>query len=219
MIEAVIFDMDGVLIDSEPLWKIAEKKVFAEVGITMTTEMCNLTMGYRTNEVVDYWYERMPWTGKSKQQVDDDLVSYVIEEIKAEGKVMKGVLESLELIRNNNYKIALASSSAMRIINIVIDKLEIRKYFDVVQSAEKEEYGKPHPAVFLSAAKGLGINPAHCIVIEDSINGVIAAKAAKMKAIAIPDESLAGDKRFAVADLQLNDLTEFNKSIIERLSK
>jgi len=91
MIKTVIFDMDGVLIDSEPLWKIAEKKAFAKVGITLTTEMCNLTMGYRVNEVVDYWYERFPWAGKEKREVEEDIVEILIQEIRTNGKEMAGV--------------------------------------------------------------------------------------------------------------------------------
>jgi sugar-phosphatase len=208
MIQAVIFDMDGVLIDSEPLWKIAEKKAFRKVGITLTTEMCNLTMGYRLNEVVDYWYEKFPWGGKSKKDMEEDIVDDLINEIQNNGKEMTGVVHALNSIRENNLKIGLASSSSSKIINVVIDQLGIRHFFDVIQSAEKEEYGKPHPAVFLEAAAKLKVHPTQCLVIEDSVNGVIAAKAARMKVIAIPDASLAHDKRFIIADLMMNSLNE-----------
>jgi mannitol-1-/sugar-/sorbitol-6-/2-deoxyglucose-6-phosphatase len=212
MIKAVIFDMDGVLIDSEPLWKIAEKKTFAKVGISLTTEMCNLTMGYRSNEVVDYWYEKFPWEGISKNELEEDMVSSVTDEISANGKAMAGVDQALNIFKENNFKIGLASSSSSKIINVVLDQLGIRHFFDVVQSAENEEYGKPHPAVFLQAAARLKVHPTHCLVIEDSVNGVIAAKAARMKVIAIPDHTLAGDKRFAIADIMLNSLEELEVS-------
>jgi HAD superfamily hydrolase (TIGR01509 family) len=215
MINAVIFDMDGVLIDSEPLWKMAEKKVFAEVGIIMTTEMCNLTMGYRTNEVVEYWYKLRPWQSKSQEAVTEDLVTTVIESIMAHGKEMKGVRNALERLRTAGYKIALASSSPMRIIDSVLDLLQIRDYFDVVQSAEKEAYGKPHPAVFLTAAARLKVHPLDCLVIEDSVNGVIAGKAARMKVIAIPDPSVANDKRFGIADHLLSDLDQFTGRLLK----
>jgi HAD superfamily hydrolase (TIGR01509 family) len=218
MIKTVIFDMDGVLIDSEPLWKIAEKKAFAKAGIILTTEMCNLTMGYRVNEVVDYWYERFPWTGKEKREVEEDIVEILIQEIRTNGKEMAGVGETLKNLKKNNFRLALASSSATKIIDVVIDQLGIRHFFEVVQSAEKEEFGKPHPAVFLSAAKKLHVHPTHCLVIEDSVNGVIAAKAARMKVIAIPDKELIGDKRFAIADCVLNSLNDLNISeVLSRL--
>lgn len=218
MVKAIIFDMDGVLIDSEPLWKEAEKKVFAEVGIPMTTEMCNLTMGYRTIEVAEYWYQRRPWKGKSQEEVSEALIDEVIDRIKATGLEMLSVKEALSFLKDNNFPIALASSSSLRIINVVLDKLEIRSYFDVVCSAEKEPYGKPHPAVFLTAAEKLGVHPSYCLVIEDSVNGVIAAKAARMKVIAIPDASLADDARFAIADVILPNLSQFNMSLIKQLS-
>ncbi len=217
MIKAVVFDMDGVLIDSEPFWKKAEKKVFAKVGIAMTTEMCNLTMGYRINEVAEYWYERMPWQGKTKEEVAREIVNEVINEIKENGKAMKGALNLLQWLKNNNYKIALASSSSMQIIQAVLEKLNIRDFFDVVQSAEHEEYGKPHPAVFISAAKRLDIHPMYCIVIEDSVNGVIAAKAAKMKAVAAPDASLRNDKRFMIADLIVDTLEAITPEVVEKI--
>jgi mannitol-1-/sugar-/sorbitol-6-/2-deoxyglucose-6-phosphatase len=214
MIKAVIFDMDGVLIDSEPLWKIGEKKAFAKVGISLTTEMCNLTMGYRSNEVVDYWYEKFPWEGISKIEVEEDMVKSVTDEIRYKGKAMVGVDQALNIFKENNFKIGLASSSSSKIINVVIDQLGIRHFFDVVQSAENEEYGKPHPAVFLQAAAKLKVHPTHCLVIEDSVNGVIAAKAARMKVMAIPDHSLAGDKRFAIADLMMSSLNHLDISEI-----
>jgi len=215
MIQAVIFDMDGVLIDSEPLWKIAEKKAFKKIGMDMTTDMCNLTMGYRTNEVVEYWFQRNPWTGKSQKEVSEDLINSVIEEIKLQGKVLPGVQKTLRMLQAKKVPLALASSSSMRIIDVVIDQLDIRKYFDVIRSAEKEEYGKPHPAVFIRAADALKIHPSYCLVIEDSINGVIAAKAARMKVIAIPEVSQVHDKRFAIADMILQDLTYFNETMLQ----
>ena len=209
--------MDGVLIDSEPFWKMAEKKVFAKVRIIMTTEMCNLTMGYRINEVAEYWYERMPWQGKTKEEVAREIVNEVINEINENGKAMKGALSLLQWLRNDNYKIALASSSSMEIIQAVLEKLNIRDFFDVVQSAEHEEYGKPHPAVFISAAKRLDIHPMYCIVIEDSVNGVIAAKAAKMKAVAVPDASLRSDKRFMIANLIVDSLEEITPEVVKKI--
>ena len=104
---------------------------------------------------------------------------------------------------------ALASSSSMSLIEAVVDKLNIRMYFDVLWSAEFEPYGKPHPGIFLTTAAKLQVDPKECIVFEDSINGVISAKAARMKCIAIPEEATFNDPRFAIADSKLRSLKEY----------
>jgi sugar-phosphatase len=91
----------------------------------------------------------------------------------------------------------------------VVDKLNIRDYFDLLYSAEFEPYGKPHPGIFITAAKKLGSDPKHCLVIEDSVNGVIAAKAARMLCVAVPEAEKQNDPKFSIADYQLKTLEEF----------
>jgi sugar-phosphatase len=98
----------------------------------------------------------------------------------------------------------------MSLIEAVVDKLQIRKYFEVLWSAEFEPFGKPHPGIFITTAKKLQVNPIDCLVFEDSINGVIAAKAARMRCIAIPEEATFNDVRFAIADEKLVSLTAYN---------
>ncbi|MEN8929014.1 MAG: hexitol phosphatase HxpB [Flavobacteriales bacterium] len=207
MIEAIIFDMDGVLIDSEPLWKKAIINVMKRYGFDFSIEMCNRTKGMRVDEVIRYW--------KTELQADFDtnkLAKEIVEEviflIKQEGKPMLGLSELLEKAKNNNLKIALASSSPSLIINVVLKKLNITEYFDIVQSAEKEEYGKPHPGVFITTATKLEIEPVNCLVIEDSLHGVIAGKAAKMKVIAMPEKKEKKLNQFAIADQIVNNLLE-----------
>jgi sugar-phosphatase len=94
----------------------------------------------------------------------------------------------------------------MELIEVVIDKLNIREYFDVLWSAQYEDYGKPHPAIFLNVAQKLNISPKDCIVFEDAINGVLAAKAARMYCIAVPEEISFNDPRFAIADKKIPNL-------------
>lgn len=208
--ELVIFDMDGLLIDSEPYWKIAEKKVFGNLGLNLTDDLLRQVMGYRLSEVVVHWYNYQPWPNPNFAQVEADVLACVKELISSEAQAMPGVYELLEHCKHHGYKIALASSSAMELINVVVDKLNIRTYFDVIWSAQYEEYGKPHPAIFLSVAKQLNVAPANCLVFEDAINGVIAAKAAKMKCIAVPEHAMFNDARFAIADEKLSSLTLIN---------
>ena len=208
--KAVIFDMDGVLIDSEPLWKIAEVEGFKKVGLDLTHTDCEETVGLRIDEVVKMWHQKVGWKNKSLKAVEEDIINILIREIQSQGKALEGVIEALEHIKSQDLKIGLATSSAERIIEVVIDRLGIAQYFEVTHSAEHELLGKPHPAVFLTAAEQLGIHPTDCLVIEDSLNGVIAAKAARMKVVAVPEKSHQFDERLKIADIILPSLKDFD---------
>jgi sugar-phosphatase len=202
----VIFDMDGLLIDSEPYWKMAEKEVFGKLGLSLTDDLLRNVMGFRLSEVVQHWYHYQPWKEPNFEQTEKDVLDCVKHLIKQEADAMPGVYEILDYCKQNNLKIALASSSAMELIEVVIDKLNIREYFDVLWSAQYEDYGKPHPAIFLNVAQKLNISPKDCIVFEDAINGVLAAKAARMYCIAVPEEISFNDPRFAIADKKIPNL-------------
>ncbi len=198
--QLVIFDMDGLLIDSEPFWKMAEKEVFGKLGVHLTDDLLRQVMGFRLSEVVTYWYNYKPWPNPNFIQTETDVLACVKQLILQHANALPGLFEVLEYCKQHQYKIALASSSAMELIDVVVDKLNIRHYFDVIWSAQYEAYGKPHPGIFLSVAKQLEINPTNCLVFEDAINGVIAAKAARMQCIAVPEEISFNDPRFAIAD-------------------
>jgi sugar-phosphatase len=213
--KAVIYDMDGVLIDSEPLWIRTEIEILGKLGFPITHEMCAKHMGLRTSEVVDLYYDKRPWKGKSKEETVSDILNRVTELILTEGEALEGVESSVRYFRSLGLKIALASSSAMSLIETVLKKLELSNVFEVVNSAEHLEYGKPHPEIFIQTAKDLGIKPGECLVIEDSFNGVLAAKAAKMQVIAIPDKEHRNDKGFVIADHILNSLKEVENINIE----
>lgn len=208
--QAIIFDMDGVLIDSEPLWKIAEVEAFAKVGLDLTYTDCEETVGLRIDQVVELWYKKVGWENKTVKEVETDIVDILIREIKKQGKALPGVTNALKLAKESDLKIGLATSSYQRIIDVVVDKLDIASFFDVMHSAEHEKYGKPHPAVFINCAEKLGVDSTQCLVIEDSFNGVIAAKAARMKVIAIPEKSHQEDPRLAIADEVLESLNNLD---------
>jgi HAD superfamily hydrolase (TIGR01509 family) len=219
MIKAVIYDMDGILIDSEPLWRRAEIEVFQQVDVHLSEDMCRQTTGLRIDEVVEYWYRRFPWRGSSKKQIEERIYTKVISLVKTEGIANEGVYTSLEFVRKQRVKLALASTSDMLLIDVVIAKLRLEDCFAVIHSAEFEAYGKPHPAVYIATARQLGVDPSTCLAIEDSINGMIAAKAARMKCIAIPDPVLSGDKRLAIADAVLSSLKEIDQELWTRLNE
>ena len=218
MIEAFIFDMDGLLIDSEPIWRRVEAKVFGGLGLPVNEDDMRLVMGMRIDEVVGYWYQQHPWSKVSHEQVIEDIVDGVVAAIKAEGQALSGVDHVLSTCSEAGLPLAIASSSHYRIIEAVVEKLGIKDKFELIRSAQNEAFGKPHPAVFISTAKDLGVDVAECLVFEDSINGVIAAKAAKMKCIAVPEPENQNDQRFAIADMVIDSLEDFGLSMIDRLS-
>ena len=113
----------------------------------------------------------------------------MIQLIKENGKLLPGIIESLNLLKANDVLIALASSSSMSLINATVDTLKVREFFNIIHSAENEIAGKPNPAVFLSTAKMLNVQPNKCLVLEDSKAGMNAGINANMRTIVIPEKN------------------------------
>ena len=212
---ALLFDMDGVLIDSEPLWRRAEIEVFADVGLELSEQDCRETQGLRIDDAVTYWHTRFPWDGKSRESVADSIVARVAELIRADGKPLPGVHRAISEASERGWRLGLASSSAQFLIDTVLDHFELRPAFEITRSAEHETYGKPHPAVYLSTAVALSVDPRRCIAIEDSVNGVVSAVAAQMSCIAIPALESWDDPRFAIASMRLASLESLGEALEE----
>lgn len=217
MINTVIFDMDGLLIDSEPLWGLAMKEVFATVGVELTSELASHTTGLRTAEVVDYWHDYFKWQGKGREQVTNEIIDTVTAKILAQGEAMEGLEYILDFFSARDFKMGLASSSPQRLIESAVTHMGIRGRFQVISSAEFESHGKPHPAVYLSCAKKLGSSPLECVAFEDSVTGMTAAKAARMKTVVVPEAHNRSNKRYALADVKLDSLLDFNDEILAAL--
>ena len=210
-IKAVIFDMDGVLIDSEPLWRKAMIEGFASIGVLITEEDCKKTTGNRLKEVVEYWFEKLDILDFLPTEIEHRIINMLVKLINNEGKAISGVIEVINFCKNKNIKIGLATSSSNQLMEAVLEKLNLKNTFKSSISAENMEYGKPHPEVFLNCASQLQISPLECIVIEDSINGVIAAKAAFMRVIALPEQENINNHKFSIADYKLNNMQEVLK--------
>ena len=206
--DAVIYDMDGVLTDSEPLWKIAMLEVFQGVGCSLTKEDFQKTVGLRIDEVIKYWYAVAPWKNSSPEEVEKAIIDKMVELLKAQATPLPGVLASLHYFAQQGKKIGLATSSYNILIYTILDTLSVRSYFNAVHSAEDEAFGKPHPAVYLSAAASLGCAPQRCLVIEDSLNGIISGKAARMKVVCVPEKTHHPEPKLILADLILDNLNE-----------
>ena len=217
MIKSVIFDMDGVLVDSEPFWRMAERTVFGSYGIGLSEEQCRSTTGMRLDNVVTHWNTLFPGHISDERQAASEILAEVTRLVCTYGEPMAGVHQAAQLFASRGMTMAVASASAMSLIDAVLDKLDVRRYFSVIQSAENVRYGKPHPEIFLSAAESLGAIPQECLVIEDSIFGVIAGKAASMKVIAVPDKEQSNRREYGVADVVLHSLTEIDTAMLDSL--
>lgn len=205
--EAVIFDMDGVLTDSEPLWKIAMEEVFAGVGCNLTRTDFQKTVGLRIDEVIAYWHSVCPWESATPKEVENRIIDRMIGLLTERATPLTGVIEALKFFTSQGKKIGLATSSYEILIETILTTLNIKQFFQTTHSAEKELYGKPHPAVYLTAAEHLGVFPTKCLVIEDSLNGVISGKAARMTVVCIPEKTHSPEPRLILADAQFDDLS------------
>ena len=203
--------MDGILIDSEPFWKEAETEIFRPLGVPLTYEMCETTTGMRLKDVVSMWYKKYPWDKLKHppEEIEKLIINRLISLVNSKGVLPEGVTQTLKFLRSKNLLIAIASSSNMEIINAVINKFNLRDFFSVIHSAEFEKRGKPYPDIYINTAKQLGVKPAECLAIEDSVNGLNAAVAAGMKTIAIPEEKNFANSAFNAAGLKLKSLAGF----------
>jgi len=204
---AAIFDMDGLLIDSEPLWDQAELEVISSLGVDVTRrhEMPD-TLGLRIDMVVDLWYTMQPWSGPSKQEVTERIIQRTLSLLEEKRPLLPGVREALALCRAEGLKVGLASASPLSMLEKVLALFELSDYFDALASAQTLPYSKPHPQVYLDCAAKLGVDPLTCVALEDSVNGMIAAKAARMRAIVVPAEENREDARYALANVRLESL-------------
>ncbi len=184
--DACIFDMDGLLIDSEPLWRRAEIAAFATVGVALTDEMCKETMGQRLDSMVAHWRRRFHWDGPTDEEMGQDILERVTRLIAAEGEALPGGNALISRLRELGVPLGLASSSPLALIEAVLARLQLREAFTVLATAVDEVEGKPHPGVYLSAAQRLGVAPERCLAFEDSPAGVTAAVRAGMWVVAVP---------------------------------
>ena len=211
-IRAAIFDMDGLLIDSEPLWDRGEHEVLSELGVDFTRrhELPD-TRGLRIDLVVDLWFGPQPWTGPDRATVVERIISRVISLVEETRPLLPGVHEAVALCKAQGLKVGLASASPLYMLEKVLTMFDLRDQFDALASADKLDYSKPHPQVYLNCAAQLGVSPLNCVALEDSVNGMIASKAARMRSIVVPAAESQLDPRFSLADIKLSSLESLTR--------
>ncbi len=216
MLEAVIFDMDGVLIDSEPFHLVVNEKIFANLGINLSEDEYHSFIGTTHKDMWTTIKKRynlpQPVPELVNMQVSGNINYIKNEEIKQ----IKGITDLLSRIARENIKIGIASSSPTEVIELVINKLGIGEYFSSIVGGEEIKKGKPAPDIFLKAAKRLKAKPSACIVIEDSKNGVLAAKAAEMKCVGFKNPN-SGNQDLTKADLIVDKYNSLNVSTLRNL--
>jgi HAD superfamily hydrolase (TIGR01509 family) len=220
-VRAVIFDLDGVLVDSEPNYFESERRLLADYGIDFTPVMKRPYIGMSTKEMLD---DVVPRFG-IPERVDVLLArknTYYLDIAARASTVYAETRHLLQLLYRRGYPLALASGSSPDVIDVVLSAAGLLDLFDLVVSAESVARGKPAPDLFLAAARGLGVEPAGCVVLEDSSHGVRAAISAGMRCIAIPylldaplDESFSGAHLLigtGMAGLRADDVFEWIRS-------
>ena len=217
-IEAAIFDMDGLLVNTEQYWHRAEIEILSELGVAMDAQSGRSTKGMRVDEVVALYFSLHPWTGPSQHDVVEMILSRVGDLAEAEGSMLPGVRHTFSVLDAVGLPMALASSTPRRLIDRILAHFNLSTQFQTISSAEAERYGKPHPAVFLTAAASIGATPMHCVVFEDSPAGVLAAKAAQMACVAVPDPGDRDHPMIQIADVVLSSLEEFSVEVLSGLN-
>ena len=216
MLKAVIFDMDGLLIDSEPYWEEVEIEVFGRLGVPMTLELKQDTVGIRTKDIVKHWHEQYPWDYYSVDEVVDQIIQEMCRKVEADPRVLPGARDVIDFFEKKNIRLAIASSSPYKLIYTGIKAFGVDR-FEVLHSGVDEEFGKPDPATYLSTLKKLNLNAEECVVFEDSVNGFKAGYTSGIRTIAVPEEHNYNNTSFDKAYLKLRSLKEFSEAHFQSL--
>jgi len=216
MIQAAIFDMDGLLIDSEPFWQLAEREIFSSVGVQVTDELAEQTATMTTREVTEFWFNLNPWSSLNLDEVEKAVVDRVEALVRERGSELQGVSKTLSLLKSKGIKIGLSTNSPFQLIPVILNKLGIASYFEAISSSDDVERGKPEPDVYLSTVDKLGVSALNCIAFEDSRSGMLAATRANIKTVVVPHPDKYHHD-FSESHLKLRSLSEFNEQYLAAL--
>jgi HAD superfamily hydrolase (TIGR01509 family) len=213
VIEAVVFDLDGVLLDSEQVWDEVREQLVKERGGRWHDRAQTEMMGMSSGEWSRHMHDELG-VPEPPEEISAEVVRRLEEVYRKRLPLIDGAQEAVERLAAR-WPLGLASSSNRELIDLVLDLTGLGRFFRVTVSSEEVPRGKPAPDVYLEAARRLGLPPEHCAAVEDSRNGIRAAKAAGMRVIAIPNEHYPpGEEALALADVTLGSLAELTRSIV-----
>jgi len=213
----VIFDMDGVIIDSEQAYQEIERGLYKELNIPVTPEEHKQFIGSSERSMWQYMKNKYNFVQEPDDMVDEERKQF-LESLENPGKIppLEGIHDLISMLDQNNIRMWVASSSARLIIDSVLQKLDIQNYFSGIVSGDDVENSKPAPDIYLLTAEKADTEPHSCLIIEDSENGIRAAKAAGMKVIGFQNPN-SGKMDLSVAELVINSHRELSFSIMQKL--
>ena len=217
MIEGIIFDLDGLLIDSEFAWNKARIRIATSHDILWNKEDHQNVMGVSTAVWSQYMIDRLKSDlsqSEMEKLVIDELSKLYLEEIPFFPKAVEVVREI-----SSEYPCGLASGSPRKLIDIVLDYPLLKGCFQKSFSADEVERGKPNPDVYLATSKSIGISPGNCVCFEDSSSGILSGKSAGLYVVAIPDPRFPPKKEaLDAADMVINSISEVDLELIDKIN-
>jgi HAD superfamily hydrolase (TIGR01509 family) len=212
MVEAVVFDMDGVLVDSEALWDAARSQVALKLGGRWSDQAQRDMMGMSSSEWSRYMHEQLE-VPLAPERINDEVVARMERLYHERLPLIPGAREAAE--RLARWPLGIASSANRPLIELALELAGLRNRFAVIVSSEEVARGKPAPDVYLEAARRLDVPPERCAAIEDSHSGILAARAAGMRVVAIPNRAFPpGEDALARAHMVLESVTELEPSVV-----
>ncbi len=187
-IDAVIFDMDGTLVDSMWIWPSIDRDFYAKYGLTAPESFSDDMEGMSFTEVAQFFLDSFPTLSHTREEIMEEWTGMAHERYISQAPLKEGVYDFIVEMKRQGKKIGIATSNGRKLVDATLEALKVEAYFDVVRTACEVAKGKPAPDVYLLVAKELGVEPARCLVFEDVPMGILAGKNAGMKVCAVDDE-------------------------------
>ncbi|HEX6762392.1 MAG TPA: HAD family phosphatase [Gaiellaceae bacterium] len=214
MIDAVVFDLDGVLVDSEQIWDDVRVELVRDAGLPFPPEATRAMMGMSSPEWSRYLVEQVGLPG-TPEEANAAVVERMLERYAGGPPLLPGSVEAVRRM-GDRWPLAIASSSNRELIDVVLDAAGLARFVQVSVSSEEVARGKPAPDVYLEATRRLGVEPAHAAAVEDSHNGIRSAKAAGLRVVAIPNLHFPPDaESLALADVVLRSIGELTVDVVD----